>query len=558
MRRPPRVDAADRQPAVGTVGPSLAAAGPILFNTRAVSGRLLPCPSEVFHAMSNRIRSSFVAASLLAGLCLPVCSQEAPPPAAPAAIPAPANSTSAAPLTLEECVQRALEHGFDIEIQRYNPAYAKDAVDVARGAFSPTISLNGSQSHSNTGPVGGDAGIKADARDARLSATELLKTGTTVAVSTDLSRSASNPSSLFSYYNPVYNSDLTVTVTQPLLRGAGTTVTTATLNRARIGQTRAGYDFHARVLDVVQETEAAYYSLVYAREQLLVFQMSLDLANRLLEEAQAKKTVGTATDIDVLQAQVGVANARSNVLSGEKSTKDTADALLALIGRFEFDTTLGKAKFEDFNGQLPVIESSYQLALHNQPDYISARMQLDQMQLDLAVAKNSLKPTVNLDGILGFNGPRGSASDAFNATAERDNNSWEVDLTVSYPWGRISDKARYRQSLGVLNQQRLTVRQLEQNILVQVRSAVRAVETNSEKVKIVALAAEFSARQYDLENARFSAGLATSRDVLQTQSDWQNARVAELQARITLQNSISALHRLEGSSLERYHITVPE
>jgi outer membrane protein TolC len=185
-------------------------------------------------------------------------------------------------------------------------------------------------------------------------------------------------------------------------------------------------------------------------------------------------------------------------------------------------------------------------------------MQLDQMQLDLAVAKNSLKPTVNLDGILGFNGPRGSASDAFNATAERDNNSWEVDLTVSYPWGRISDKARYRQSLGVLNQQRLTVRQLEQNILVQVRSAVRAVETNSEKVKIVALAAEFSARQYDLENARFSAGLATSRDVLQTQSDWQNARVAELQARITLQNSISALHRLEGSSLERYHITVPE
>jgi outer membrane protein TolC len=508
--------------------------------------------------MSNRIRSSFLAASLLAGLCLPVCSQEAPPPAAPAAVPAPANSTSAAPLTLEECVQRALEHGFDIEIQRYNPAYAKDAVDVARGAFSPTISLNGSQSHSNTGPVGGEAGIKADARDARLSATELLKTGTTVAVSTDLSRSASNPSSLFSFYNPVYNSDLTVTVTQPLLRGAGTTVTTATLNRARIGQTRAGYDFHARVLDVVQETEAAYYSLVYAREQLLVFQMSLDLANRLLEEAQAKKTVGTATDIDVLQAQVGVANARSNVLSGEKSTKDTADALLALIGRFELDTSLGKAKFDDFTGQLPVIESSYQLALHNQPDYISARMQLDQMQLDLAVAKNSLQPTVNLDGILGFNGPRGSASDAFNATAERDNNSWEVDLTVSYPWGRISDKARYRQSLGILNQQRLTVRQLEQNILVQVRSAVRAVETNSEKVKIVALAAEFSARQYDLENARFSAGLATSRDVLQTQSDWQNARVAELQARITLQNSISALHRLEGSSLERYHITVPE
>jgi outer membrane protein TolC len=142
--------------------------------------------------------------------------------------------------------------------------------------------------------------------------------------------------------------------------------------------------------------------------------------------------------------------------------------------------------------------------------------------------------------------------------AGRDNNSWQVDLTVSYPWGRVSDKARYRQSLSLLNQQTLTVRQLEQSILVQVRSAVSAVETNSEKVKIAALAAEFSTREYDLENARFSAGLVTSRDVLQTQSDLENARVAELQARINLQNSISSLHRLEGSSLERFHIAMPE
>jgi outer membrane protein TolC len=77
-------------------------------------------------------------------------------------------------------------------------------------------------------------------------------------------------------------------------------------------------------------------------------------------------------------------------------------------------------------------------------------------------------------------------------------------------------------------------------------------------VKIAALAAEFSTREYDLENARFSAGLVTSRDVLQTQSDLENARVAELQARINLQNSISSLHRLEGSSLERFHIAMPE
>ena len=501
--------------------------------------------------MLNRLRSSLAAASLLAGLCVPASAQETPPPAADAA-------AVTAPLTLEDCIKRALQNGFAIEIQRYNSSMAGDSVDIARGSFFPLLSLTGSQSHSNTGPVPGIPGSKEDARSFRLGVIELLQTGTTVNLSTDLNRSYSSPAAFTSFYNPVYNSDFTVAVTQPLLRGAGIAVTTATLNRARIGFTRAGFDFKARTLDIIQQTEGAYFSLVYAREQLSVFRVSLTLANRLLEEAQAKKTVGTATAIDVLQAQVGEANARSNVLSGEKSVQDSSDALLALIGRFELDAPLGVAKFDDFTGQLPVTASSYQLALHNQPDYISAKMQLDQFKLDLSVAKDALKPTLNVDGALGLNGNRGSSYAAYNSAVNRDNNSWQLGVTLSYPLGRVSDKARYRQSLSLLDQQTLTVRQLEQSILVQVRSAVRAVETNSEKVKIAALAAEYSGKQYDLESARFAAGLATSRDVLQTQSDLENARVAELQARITLQNSISALHRLEGSSLERYQIALSE
>jgi outer membrane protein TolC len=502
--------------------------------------------------MPNRLRYSLAAASLLAGFCLTAGAQETP---APAAAEAPA---ATAPLTLEDCIRRALQNGFGVEIQRYSFSMAKDSVDIARSGFTPLVSLTGSQSHSNTGPVRTVPGSKQDARNFSLGVSELLETGTSVGLSTNLNRSANNSYSYISFYNPVYNADLTVSVTQPLLRGAGIAVTTATLNRAKIGRTRAGFDFKAKTLDIIEQTENAYYSLVYAREQLNVFRISLTLANRLLEEAKTKKTVGTVTDIDVLQAQVGAANAQSNVLSGEKSVQDSSDALLAIIGRFELDNPLGAAKFDDFAGQLPVIASSYQLALHNQPDYISAKMQLDQFKLDLSVAKNSLKPTLDLDGALGLNGSRGTASDAFDSAVSRDNNSWQLGVTLSYPWGRVGDKARYRQSVSLLDQQTLTIRQLEQSILVQVRSAVRAVETNNEKVKIAALAAEFSGKQYDLESARFAAGVSTSRAVLQTQSDLENARVAELEARITLRNSISALHRLEGSSLERYHIELAE
>jgi len=508
--------------------------------------------------MLQHLRLCLAAAAFAAGLSGPAGAQNAAPPAGSPGTASPAPSAAIAPLTLEDCVKRALQNGFDVEIQRFTPAIAQSAVDVARGAFIPTLSLTGSQSHANTGPVGSAPGTKSDAGLTNLGVTQLLSTGATASLSTGLNRSESDPASLTGFYNPAYASDFTVSVTQPLLSGAGRTVTLATLNRARIGQQRADYDFMAQVLNIVEQTEGAYYNLVYTREQLTVYQVSLDLANRLLEEAQEKKAVGTATDVDVLQAQVGVASARSNVLTAEKSVKDSADALLALIGRFDLDAPLGATKLEDFRGELPVSQSSYELALRHQPDYLSAKMQLDQLKLDLVVAQNALKPTLNVNGALGFNGTRGSGGDALSSAVSRDNNTWQVGFTFSYPWGQVSNRARYLQSLATLNQQTLIVRQLEQNILVQVRSAVRAVETNNEKVKIAVVGTDYSTKEYDLEIARFAAGLATSRDVLQAQSDLQNARVAELQARVTLQNSISALHRLEGSSLERYHLTVPE
>ena len=122
------------------------------------------------------------------------------------------------------------------------------------------------------------------------------------------------------------------------------------------------------------------------------------------------------------------------------------------------------------------------------------------------------------------------------------------------PWGFRGDKAGYRQSLATLNREEARLHQIEQSIEVQVRSAVRSVETNLESVKI---ASELSQKQYELEKARFDAGLSTSRRVLEAQNDLETNRVNELQARVTLHSAIAALHRIEGSSLQRYSVNLP-
>jgi outer membrane protein TolC len=329
------------------------------------------------------------------------------------------------------------------------------------------------------------------------------------------------------------------------------------VDRAKIGLTRANLDYKAQALDVIQATENAYFTLAYAREQLSVRNFSLSLAQRLYDEAKTRRLTGVATDLDVLTGEVGVANARSGVILAEQQVKDRQDALLALIGQFELDAAVGAVHFNEITEATPVYASSFEQAKRNQPDYLSSEAAIEQYKLDLKISKDASKPDLSVGGAVGLNGTNGSSGDAYNDAFDRQQHSWQVDFSFNYPIGRGAERARVRQSLASLNREQTRLRQFEQNIAVQVRSAVRSVETNLENVKIATLSSSLSQRQYELEEARFKAGLSTSRRVLEAQDDLETARIAELQAKVTLHTSITALHRLEGSSLQRYAIELP-
>ncbi|MBI3886708.1 MAG: TolC family protein, partial [Opitutae bacterium] len=419
----------------------------------------------------------------------------------------------------------------------------------------PVVTATASRFRTDIGATGTAPSFRSTDDNVRLGVSQQLYSGTNVSVSSNLDRTRSDPA--LTALNPAYNADVTVAVRQQLLRGLSPAVNRANLDRARLAFTRANLDFKSRALDIIQFTENAYYSVVFAREQLEVRNFSLALANRLWEEAKTRRDTGVATDLDVLQAEVGVANARRNVLLAHQSVKDTEQNLLSLIGQFELDAPLGTAKFADYDGAVPLFASSYQMAKEIQPDYLSAVAAVEQSKLDVRLAKDATKPALSVGGAVGFNGRRGSTGDAFSDAFDRQNNSWQVDLSLTYPWGRLGDKARYRQSLSVLSQQTLRVRQLEQDIELQVRTAVRAVDTNIESVKIATQASQLSQRQYELEKAKFAAGLSTSRRVLESQNDLETARVNELQSRVSLSTSLAALHRIEGSSLQRYGVTLP-
>lgn len=476
-------------------------------------------------------------------------------------MPVVATAQEAAPtLTLEECIARALGQNFDLQIQTFTKDSAAQSLLIAEADFEPDLAFTTSRSESvqatASSTLDGAANPSSTAYNNRLSATQRISTGATVTAATNLNRAGSN--SRNTLLNPSFNSDFSLTVRQPILSGAGRAFNRAAIERAKIGLDRSNLDFKTSVLTVVRNVEAAYYNVGFAREQLAVRRFSLELAERLLEENKARMNTGIATDLEVLQAEVGVANARRSLIQAEQTVRNNEDALLNLIGRFEFNSPLGGVSLADAPVPAISFERSYQLARENAPSYASTKLSIEQIKIDVMTTKSQAKPALSVGATGGYNAREASPGRSAEELWSGDGYNWTLDLQLNMPLGFKAEKARHRQAIINLAREEARLQQIEQTLLVDVRSAVRSVETNIESVAISAKATELSQRQFDLEKARFDAGISTFRRVQETQEDLDTARVAELQARIALRIALADLARLEASSLERYKITVDQ
>ncbi|MDB6168648.1 MAG: outer rane efflux protein [Verrucomicrobia bacterium] len=468
-----------------------------------------------------------------------------PPPAADAATP------PAPVLTLEECIARALEKNFALKIQGFSTDIAKESVNIAKAAFDPTFTASTQRAMVQFSP-----NVRTDTTDTRVGVAQTLTSGALVDVSASLNRTGDVP--IITTPNPAYNSDVSLSVVQPLLRGGGRAVNRAAIERSKLGLNIANLSYKGSVLRVVRDTEAAYFNLVFARGQLAVKQHSLELAQRLYDENKARRITGVATDLDVLTAEVGIATARNGVVTADQLVHNSEDALLALIGQTQFNIAVGTVVLPPNQDSAPSFDVSYRLARENQPDLMTSQTTIKQFELDASTSKNAALPTLNLGGAVGYNGTDTSYRSAINRLPDGDGRNWQLDLALSVPWGLHADRARYRSALAGLRQEQAHLQQIDQNLIVQVRAAVRAVETNQLSVEIFGKSTELAVKQYELQLARFKAGLSTSRQVLETQDDLESARVNELLAQVNLRIALANLHQLESSSLEHYHIALAE
>jgi len=459
-------------------------------------------------------------------------------------------------VTLQNCVAMALGRNFTVRIQQFSVIESVDDVVIQQAAFEPTFGFTGSRQSSKTAVDEEAFGVppKSVIDTGAFTLSDTVVTGGTLTASYQLVRSDYTPT--FFLPNPAFGSTASISVAQPLLQGAGTDYNRAAIESARLGVRIANLNFKSTVLTMIYNVETTYYNLLYQREQYKVQQEELRQAQQLLDENTIKRQTGVLTDLDVMQARAGVAAARNQLILDEQAVHNSEDALQQLLGDRQFRSVVGNIDFPVIGEPDVSFERSYKIARDNGPNLAVAQATIEQFKLTALKAKRNTLPELNVNGGLGYNSYASTATQSL--TGSWNGYNWNAGVTVSVPWGIQANRALYRQAMAGVRSQEVAYDQADQNLVVQVRAAVRGVQTSIASVRASAENTKFNEKAYELQKAEFDAGLATSYLVLQAQNNLETARVSELQAKVNLLSAIADLRFLEGSSLQLYRINLPE
>jgi len=472
----------------------------------------------------------------------------------------PAEAPAAPALSLEQSVAQALAQNFTVRIQAFPIDQARAGVIIAQSTYDPVLGVSWQGEASKSPDITAltpttTAYPYVNTQTTTLSATQNIITGGQVSANYNVVRGDTFPVSTF--INPAYEGNISLSISQPLLQGAGTAYARAAIDIAKYGVKLANLNFKSVVLTLIYNVETAYYNLIFARQQFEVAKDAVTLAQQLLDENNIKRRTGVLTDLDVVQAEAQVATAKSQLIGFKQAMENAEDILLQALGEREFKSGVGPVDFPPLPDTSNIsFFYSYKLARDNGPSLAIVQTTIDQYKLDALRAKRNNLPQLSVNAGAGYNTLKGdydsAASNAWNGPGY----NWQAGVALSFPWGLRNNKALYREAMDNMEAEQVTFDQQDQNLMVQVRAAVRAVDANVEAVTAASQASVLSQKQYELQKARFDAGLAISYDVVLAQNQLETARVAELQARVNLRIAIADLRMLEGTSLDAYHVNL--
>jgi HAE1 family hydrophobic/amphiphilic exporter-1 len=294
-----------------------------------------------------------------------------------------------------------------------------------------------------------------------------------------------------------------VALSQPLYSSG---VVTAGIRAAGVGLATADDRLGIAREAVLRDVYTAFHDVLLGRELNRIALEDRAQKARHLDEARKKFAAGTATDYDVLAADVAVQNAGPEVVRAENFIRISRERLRFLLGRDGREVD-AKGDLSAAVGDPPDISRALETAAAARPELSDLRHRQGVARELLTIARAGDRPRLDFRGALGWQEIDFGAGDVNGKT-------WSAGLFASWPlFDGHRTRGRVAQAGSDVRTLRIEEAQMLDAIALEVRNAVNAVREAGEIVNALAGTVEQADRLVVLAEKGYEYGVKTRLDV---------------------------------------------
>ena len=263
-------------------------------------------------------------------------------------------TSNAFAINLSQALKEAYQNNPELNAERENIKVSEEDLNISKGEYHPTLTLSGSKSKEDTNKLtnqsGGDAAV------------------------TDVDPQTTS-----------------ITIEQTLF-DAGRS---AEHEKNKIGIELAIAKLIKKEQDILYKAIEAYTGLILANEKFKINQRNVNLLERQVETDSIRLDKGEISLADLSQSESSLAGAKAKLIESENEVVTNKLNYENVIGPIENLDNL--KKISSSLAKIPEsLNSSIDLSKSNNPDLIIAKIEFEQSEKDVQIAKSDLTPTASL------------------------------------------------------------------------------------------------------------------------------------------------------------------
>lgn len=295
----------------------------------------------------------------------------------------------------------------------------------------------------------------------------------------------------------------------------------AALKAAEVGLKTADQQLRMFRQAAFRDVSIAFYDVLLAKELHRLAVESLVQKERHHSEAKRKFEVGTATDYDLLAAEVGVQNARPELIRAENSIRTSRERLRFLLGADQPEL--------DVSGRLATqpekpqdLELLTRTALEKRPELTNQRLKIGINQELVTIANADDKPRLDLRGNFGWHQLEVSNP---GPSRQSDGPAWNAGIYLTFPFfDGLRSRGRTQQAYSDLKTSQLQEQQLRDSITLELRTAQYNLAESAETITALSGTVKQAERLLQMAEKGFEFGVKTRLEVDDAQTNLLRAQ----------------------------------